>query len=148
MNQNMNQNNDEISQDFDNLVGNKGGAADSDNGQMNEQKLLQQRMMQQQAMQQQAMQQQAMQQQAMQQQKQESSDKNTGTVKQEGFMNKFNVKSLSLLGVLFALFYVFSSSQLEGVVTKIPYLSNQQLNLAVRGLLFVVVYFVLDKFVL
>jgi hypothetical protein len=87
-----------------------------------------------------------MQQQAMQQANQQgSSDKNTGSVKKEGFMNKFNVKSLSLLGVLFALFYVFSSSQLEGVVTKIPYLSNQQLNLAVRGLLFVVVYFVLDK---
>jgi cation transport ATPase len=113
---------------------------------MNEQKLLQQRMMQQQAMQQQAMQQQAMQQQK--QQQQPSSEKNTVPVKQEGFMNKFSVKSLSLLGVLFALFYVFSSSQLESVVTKIPYLSNQLLNLAVRGLLFVVVYFVLDKFVL
>jgi hypothetical protein len=145
----MNQNNDEISQDFENLVGNKGGAGDSDNGPSNEQKLLQQRMMQQQAMQQQAMQQQAMQQQAMQQPNQQgSSDKNTGSVKKEGFMNKFNVKSLSLLGVLFALFYVFSSSQLEGVIKNVPYLSNQQLNLAVRGLLFVVVYFILDKFVL
>ena len=113
--------------------------------------MLQQRMMQQQAMQQQAMQQQAMQQQAMQQQamqQQPSSDKNTAAVKQEGFMNIFNTKSLSLLAVLFALFFVFSSSQLEGLVKGVPYLSNQQLNVAARGLLFVVVYFILDKFVL
>ena len=143
----MNQNNDEISQDFDNLVGNKGsagGVGDSDNGAMNEQKMLQQRMMQQQAMQQQAMQQQAQQQAAMRQQSEETKS----PAKQEGFMNKFNVKSLSLLGVLVALFYVFSSSQLENVIKNVPYLSNQQLNLLVRGLLFVVVYFILDKFVL
>jgi len=147
----MSQNNNQISEDFDNLVGNKGGAGDSDNGAMNEQQMLQQRMMQQQAMQQQAMQQQAMQQQAMQQQamqQQPSSDKNTAAVKQEGFMNIFNTKSLSLLAVLFALFFVFSSSQLEGLVKGVPYLSNQQLNVAARGLLFVVVYFILDKFVL
>lgn len=147
----MSQNNNQISEDFDNLVGNKGGAGDSDNGAMNEQQMLQQRMMQQQAMQQQAMQQQAMQQQAMQQQpamQQPSSDKNTVAVKQEGFMNIFNIKSLSLLGVLFALFFVFASSQLETVVKGVPYLSNPQLNVVARGLLFVVVYFILDKFVL
>ena len=146
----MNQNNDEISEDFNNLVGNKGGAAEnSENRQMNEQKLLQQRMMQQQAMQQQ--QQQAMQQQAMQQQqamKQVTSDKNVGDGKQDGFMSKFTSKSMSLLGVLCALFYVFSSSQLEGVVRNVPYLSNQHLNLAARALLFVIVYFIIDKFVL
>ena len=141
----MSQNKNQISEDFDNLVGNKGGARDSDNGAMNEQQMLQQRMMQQQAMQQQAMQQQAMQQQAMQQ---PSSDKNTAAVKQEGFMNIFNIKSLSLLGVLFALFFVFASSQLETVVKGVPYLSNPQLNVVARGLLFVVVYFILDKFVL
>ena len=32
----MSQNNNQISEDFDNLVGNKGGAGDSDNGAMNE----------------------------------------------------------------------------------------------------------------
>ena len=146
----MSQNNNQISEDFDNLVGNKGGARDSDNGTMNEQQMLQQRMMQQQAMQQQAMQQQAMQQQTMQQQamQQPSSDKNTAAVKQEGFMNIFSIKSLSLLGVLFALFFVFASSQLETVVKGVPYLSNPQLNVVARGLLFVIVYFILDKFVL
>ena len=67
---------------------------------------------------------------------------------QEGFMNIFSIKSLSLLGVLFALFFVFASSQLETVVKGVPYLSNPQLNVVARGLLFVVVYFILDKFVL
>jgi len=147
----MNQNNDEISQDFDNLVGNKGGsgAADSDNGAMNEQKMLQQRMMQQQAMQQQAMQQQqAARQQAAARQPEPQSEEGKSPAKVEGFMNKFNTKTLSLLGVLFALFYVFSSSQLENVVKNVPYLSNQQFNLLARGLLFAVTYFILDKFVL
>ena len=70
-------------------------------------------------------------------------------VRKEEFSNISSIgKTLTLLGVLFALFYVFSSSQLENVVKNVPYLSNQQLNLLVRGLLFVVVYFILDKFVL
>ena len=71
----------------------------------------------------------------------------------ENFSNTRSLnKTLSLLGVLFALFFVFSSSQLEGALGGISYISNlpfaSQVNLVIRGLLFVFVYFLLDYFVL
>jgi hypothetical protein len=71
----------------------------------------------------------------------------------ENFSNARSLnKTLSLLGVLFALFFVFSSSQLEGALGSISYIANlpfaSQVNLVIRGLLFVLVYFLLDYFVL
>ena len=71
----------------------------------------------------------------------------------ENFSNTRSLnKTLSLLGVLFALFFVFSSSQLEGALGGISYINNlpfaSQINLVIRGLLFVLVYFLLDYFLL
>jgi len=71
----------------------------------------------------------------------------------ENFSNERSLnKTLALLGVLFALFFVFSSAQLEGVLGGVSYISNlpfaPQVNLVIRGLLFVLVYFLLDYFVL
>jgi hypothetical protein len=56
------------------------------------------------------------------------------------------------MGVLFALFFLFSSKQVESGLNAIPYLKDipfiEQINLLSRGLLMVVIYVVLDKFVL
>jgi len=71
----------------------------------------------------------------------------------ESFTNEKSLnKTLATLGVLFALFFVFSSSQLEGALGGVSYLNNLpfpgQINLVIRALLFIIVYFLLDYFVL
>lgn len=127
-----------------------------------DQKMMQQQAMQQQMMQQQMMQQQMMQQQMLQQQKQQQmkakpqeniKKSEPSPVKQENFTTeKSSSKSLTILGVLFALFYVFSSNQVENVVNMVPYVSTlsfgNQINLVIRAVLFVVVFFVLERYVL
>ena len=62
------------------------------------------------------------------------------------------VKIISKLGVILSLFFVLGSSQVEGLVNFIPYLStipfSEYINLFLRSLLFVIIYFLLDTFVL
>jgi Fe2+ transport system protein B len=200
----------EISQDFEELVKNKEESAtnkseseaslsanspededDDDNEeQMQKQKIQQQQMQQQQMQQiqqqqmQQQMQQKMFQEQQMQQkmfQEQQkmqhkvlpkivsnhhrrdsaSDDKdvkknNVKKVESKNIENFSNEKSLNkvltTLGILFALFFVFSSSQLEGALGGVSYINNLpfpgQINLVIRALLFIIVYFLLDYFVL
>jgi hypothetical protein len=61
-------------------------------------------------------------------------------------------KVLSVLGVLFALFFILGSSQVSGLLNMIPYLESipfsEYINLFIRSLLFVLIFFVLDTFVL
>ena len=61
-------------------------------------------------------------------------------------------KVLSGLGVLFALFFILGSSQVSGLLNMIPYLESipfsEYINLFIRSLLFVLIFFVLDTFVL
>jgi ATP-dependent Zn protease len=134
--------------------------------------------MQQQMMQQQMMQQQQMmkQQQMMQQQQQEiknnppsidksessvpsssdqSSNKKESTVvkvREEPRVEKSLFSGLTNFAVLFALFFIFSSSQVEGGLASISYLQNvpytEYVNLLIRSLLFVIIYFIADKFIL
>ena len=153
----MNKDN-EISEDFENLVG---GKSDSNNepansGAVNEQQMLQQRMLQQQMAQQMAQQQAQAQQRAPQVQipPEAVSEK---PVVPEGFVSglsvpKLSSKLLTTAGLLLVLFYLFSSSQLSSVVSNIPRLSsvtsNDQVNLLLRGTVFVVVYLLIDRFLL
>jgi len=88
--------------------------------------------------------------------------KNNGTKKVEEFKVAQNetvqtpVKTWNQffinMGVLFALFFLFSSKQVESGLNAIPYLKDipfmEQINLLSRGLLMVLIYVVLDKFVL
>ena len=121
----------------------------------------QQQMMQQQMMQQQMMQQQMMHQQMNQQRnvipqesKQDSDKKSSpAPVKREEFTNTNSIsKTLTLLGVLFALFFVFASPQVSDALGNISYLSNlpfaTHINLLIRALLFVIIYGLLERFVL
>jgi hypothetical protein len=61
-------------------------------------------------------------------------------------------KVLSVLGVLLALFFILGSSQVSGLLNMIPYLESlpfsEYINLFIRSLLFVLIFFVLDTFVL
>jgi hypothetical protein len=116
----------------------------------------QQQMMQQQMMQQQMMQQQMNQQRnVVPQNSKEDSDKRSSPapVKNEEFTNNNSIsKTLTLLGVLFALFFVFASPQVGDALGSISYLSNlpfaSHINLLIRALLFVVIYGLLERFVL
>jgi len=152
----MNKDN-EISEDFENLVG---GKSDSNNGPangaVNEQQMLQQRMLQQQMAQQQAQQQAQQRAPQVQIPPEAVSEK---PVAQEGFISglsvrvpKLSSKLLTTAGLLLALFYLFSSSQLSSVVSNIPRLSsvtsNEQVNLLLRGAVFVVVYLLVDRLLL
>lgn len=62
------------------------------------------------------------------------------------------VKTASKLGVVLALFFILASSQSAGLLNYIPYLDTlpfiEYINLFIRALLFVILYFVLDTFVL
>jgi hypothetical protein len=56
------------------------------------------------------------------------------------------------MGVLFVLFFLFSSKQVESGLNAIPYLTTfpyfEQVNLLSRGILMVLIYVLVDKFVL
>ena len=56
------------------------------------------------------------------------------------------------MGVLFVLFFLFSSKQVESGLNAIPYLSTfpyyEQVNLLSRGILMILIYVLVDKFVL
>jgi len=184
----MNHPGNDISEDFDNLVANKGNdksdmsgtdASLSVNSPVKKQEAMPQQMqqqMQQQMMQQQMMQQQMMQQQMMKQQQemknnppsidksessvpsssdQSSSNKKASTVakvREEPRVEKSLFSGLTNFAVLFALFFIFSSSQVEGGLASISYLQNipytEYVNLLIRSLLFVIIYFIVDKFIL
>jgi hypothetical protein len=181
----MNHPSNDISEDFDNLVANKGNdksdmsgtdASLSVNSPVKKQEAMPQQM-QQQMMQQQMMQQQMMQQQQMMKQQQEmknnppsidksessvpsssdqsSSNKKASTVakvREEPRVEKSLFSGLTNFSVLFALFFIFSSSQVEGGLASISYLQNipytEYVNLLIRSLLFVIIYFIVDKFIL
>jgi hypothetical protein len=147
----------DISEDFEQLVGNKGGqqgdasdASASINVQDMNQQQMRQQMMQQQQQQQQR--------EHMAQAQQPPSDKNEEPVRvsvvnetKENFSND-PTKILTAVCVLFALFFVFSSSQLTNGLNGIGFVKNlpfaEQSNLVIRGLLFVTIYVLLDRFVL
>ena len=149
----MNKDN-EISEDFENLVGGKSDSNNGPAGAVNEQQMLQQRMLQQQMAQQQAQQQAQQRAPQVQIPPEAVSEK---PVAQEGFVSglsvpKLSSKLLTTASLLLALFYLFSSSQLSSVVSSIPRLSsltsNDQVNLLLRGALFVFVYLLVDRFLL
>ena len=186
----MNHPGNDISEDFENLVANKGNdqsdmsgsdASLSVNSPVKKQEAnpqqMQQQMMQQQMMQQQQMmkQQQMMQQQQQQQQEmknnppsidksessvssssdQSSSNKKASTVakvREEPKVEKSLFSGLTNFAILFALFFIFASSQVEGGLGSISYLKNvpftEYVNLLIRALLFVIIYFIVDKFIL
>jgi hypothetical protein len=54
------------------------------------------------------------------------------------------------IGVLFALFFLFSSKQVETGLNAVPYLNTmpyfEQINLLSRGLLMIIFYILIDKF--
>jgi len=147
----------DISEDFEQLVGNKGGqqgdasdASASINVQDMNQQQMRQQMMQQQQQQQQR--------EHMAQAQQPPSDKNEEPVRvsvvnetKENFSND-PTKILTAVCVLFALFFVFSSSQLTNGLNGVAFIRNlpfaEQSNLVIRGLLFVTIYMLLDRFVL
>lgn len=166
----------EISEDFKNLVGEKkeehGHKHDSISESMSDSSIrhseikppapvnTQKQMMDQQFMMQQQMkqQQQLREQQQTIQQKAQPPAANVGNG-QEVEIKKENVgeqksilKTVSKLAVVLALFFVFASSQSAGLLNYIPYLDTlpftEYINLFIRALLFVIVYFVLDTFVL
>jgi uncharacterized membrane protein YcjF (UPF0283 family) len=148
----------DISEDFEQLVGNKGGqqgdasdASASINVQDMNQQQMRQQMMQQQQQQQQR--------EHMAQAQQPQSDKNEEPVRvsvvneiKENFSFSDPTKILTAVCVLFALFFVFSSSQLTNGLNGIGFVKNlpfaEQSNLVIRGLLFVTIYMLLDRFVL
>jgi hypothetical protein len=159
----------EISQDFEELMKNKNtrqtdgsdasisvesNEKDNSADLMRQQQMRQQQMMQQQMMQQQMMQQQMNQPQMNQPQNNELRDSQKNSpVRKEEFSNISSIgKTLTLLGVLFGLFFVFASSQAEGGINVLPFFSKlpypSQFNLLIRSLLFVIIYWVLEKFVL
>jgi len=149
----------DISEDFEQLVGNKGGQqgdASDASASINVQDMNQQQMRQQ--MMQQQQQQQQQQREHMAQAQQQASDKNEEPVRvsvvnetKENFSND-PTKILTAVCVLFALFFVFSSSQLTDGLNGIALIKNlpfaEQSNLVIRGLLFVTIYMLLDRFVL
>ena len=149
----------DISEDFEQLVGNKGGQqgdASDASASINVQDMNQQQMRQQ--MMQQQQQQQQQQREHMAQAQQPPSDKNEEPVRvsvvnetKENFSND-PTKILTAVCVLFALFFVFSSSQLTNGLNGIGFVKNlpfaEQSNLVIRGLLFVTIYVLLDRFVL
>ena len=57
-----------------------------------------------------------------------------------------------LLGVVFALFFLFSSDQVKAGLNAIPYIASipysEQVNLLIRGLLMIIIYVIIDKFIL
>ena len=148
----------DISEDFEQLVGNKGGqqgdasdASASINVQDMNQQQMRQQMMQQQQQQQQR--------EHMAQAQQPPSDKNEEPVRvsvvneiKENFSFSDPTKILTAVCVLFALFFVFSSSQLTNGLNGVAFIRNlpftEQSNLVIRGLLFVTIYMLLDRFVL
>ena len=148
----------DISEDFEQLVGNKGGQqgdASDASASINVQDMNQQQMRQQMMQQQQQQQQQR---EHMAQAQQQPSDKNEEPVRvsvvnetKENFSND-PTKILTAVCVLFALFFVFSSSQLTDGLNGIGFFKNlpfaEQSNLVIRGLLFVTIYMLLDRFVL
>jgi len=119
----------------------------------------QKQMMDQQFMMQQQMKQQQQlreQQQTIQQKVQIPAAGNVGNeveVKKENVVEQKSIlKTVSKLAVVLALFFVFASSQSAGLLNYIPYLDTlpftEYINLFIRALLFVIIYFVLDTFVL
>jgi len=146
----------DISEDFEQLVGNKGGQqgdASDASASINVQDMNQQQMRQQMMQQQQQQQREH-----MAQAQQQASDKNEEPVRvsvvnetKENFSND-PTKILTAVCVLFALFFVFSSSQLTDGLNGIALIKNlpfaEQSNLVIRGLLFVTIYMLLDRFVL
>jgi hypothetical protein len=166
-NNNKEQDNSDHSDHSDKSDGSDGslsiGSPQKENNQRDNQR--QQQMMQQQMMQQQMNQQQMLQQQMNHQQmnqqrnilpqkSKEDSNKNSSPVpvKEEFTNNNSLNKTLTLLGVLFALFFVFASPQVGDALGSISYLSNlpfaSHINLLIRALLFVVIYGLLERFVL
>ena len=149
----------DISEDFEQLVGNKGGQqgdASDASASMNVQDMNQQQMRQQMMQQQQQQQQQR---EHMAQAQQPQSDKNEEPVRvsvvnetKENFSFNDPTKILTAVCVLFALFFVFSSSQLTNGLNGVAFIRNlpftEQSNLVIRGLLFVTIYMLLDRFVL
>ena len=74
-------------------------------------------------------------------------------IKKENFGEQKSIlKTVSKLAVVLALFFVFASPQSAGLLNYIPYLGSlpftEYINLFIRALLFVIVYFVLETFVL
>ena len=148
----------DISEDFEELVGNKGGQqgdASDASASINVQDMNQQQMRQQMMQQQQQQQQQR---EHMVQAQQPPSDKNEEPVRvsvvnetKENFSND-PTKILTAVCVLFALFFVFASSQLTNGLNGVGFIKNlpfsEQSNLVIRGLLFVTIYMLLDRFVL
>ena len=146
----------DISEDFEQLVGNKGGQqgdASDASASINVQDMNQQQMRQQMMQQQQQQQREH-----MAQAQQQPSDKNEEPVRvsvvnetKENFSND-PTKILTAVCVLFALFFVFASSQLTDGLNGIAFIKNlpfaEQSNLVIRGLLFVTIYMLLDRFVL
>ena len=147
----------DISEDFEQLVGNKGGQqgdASDASASINVQDMNQQQMRQQMMQQQQQQQREH-----MAQAQQPQSDKNEEPVRvsvvneiKENFSFSDPTKILTAVCVLFALFFVFSSSQLTNGLNGVAFIRNlpfsEQLNLVIRGLLFVTIYMLLDRFVL
>jgi hypothetical protein len=119
-------------------------AADNQKNMMEQQNMIQQQMKQQQMLQQQMLQQKA-------QQTQVPVVANVANVENVD-SSKSMMKIVSKLGVVLALFFVLASSQTSGLLNAIPYLDTlpgaEYINLFIRALLFVVLYFVLDTFVL
>ena len=146
----------DISEDFEQLVGNKGGQqgdASDASASINVQDMNQQQMRQQMMQQQQQQQREH-----MAQAQQQVSDKNEEPVHvsvvnetKENFSND-PTKILTAVCVLFALFFAFASSQLTNGLNGVAFIKNlpfsEQSNLVIRGLLFVTIYMLLDRFVL
>ena len=158
------QSENEISQDFEELMGHSNLKNDesnrspsmSDNSETRDAQMMQhQEMMKQQQM----MQQQMMQQQRMSQQQipppqitVTSPQKKNVQTTTEKFTNKSVTKSLTPLVVLLVLFYILSSKQVEELLNNVPKFNslpfNEHLNILLRGLILVVVYYLLNRFIL
>ena len=73
-------------------------------------------------------------------------------VKQESFTQSSIYKELINLSILLALFFIFSSPQIDGLLSSVSYLKalpfNEYINLLIRGLLFVIIFFIINKFIL
>jgi hypothetical protein len=121
---------------------------------MHQQMMEQQQQQQQEMMEYQKMLQQQAQQQAQPSKEQEDKSQTLSANKEikESFININDLtKSLTSMFILLTLFYIFSSPQISDLLKNIPYLSNplfgDHLNILIRGLFLVVIYYLLNKFV-
>jgi cation transport ATPase len=151
----------EISEDFEQLMGNKNNDSPKVENSSRDKNIMHQQMMEQQQQQQQQemMEYQKMLQQQAQQQAQPSKEKEDKSQTlsankeiKESFININDLtKSLTSMFILLTLFYIFSSPQISDLLKNIPYLSNplfgDHLNILIRGLFLVVIYYLLNKFV-